>query len=260
MTIFFPVGGWILVKQLLNKRNIATLESKRNENTEYYKDNEKIYMPLNKVEFAKEVNFVPIQDALLLNDNKTKRKLIIHSIKENSIQNPELLKEALLNEDSETSHYAASALLEMNRNLLNSMQECAAKLDLEPNHGDCLLLYCDTIKKYITQNSHDEAIKNKYLLIFADVLERILESNLFSEQHFEDKIECELELKNFEKAKFYSDQFIEVFPLAEKAYVSALKLYYKCNNLQEMRSILQRFKKQPIHLSPQSMGIIRYWS
>src|SRR4051812_19179699 len=121
---FFPVIGLLLVLYLFKpiKVHPATENTNHLEMADFS-------FPVNQVNVEKEINFVPIQDALLLNDNQTKRKLLIHSLKENSIQNTSILTNALQNEDTETSHYAATAIMEMKRKLQNSLQEFAEKLE-----------------------------------------------------------------------------------------------------------------------------------
>lgn len=212
------------------------------------------------LDLEKETNFVPLGDALLLNDNKTKRKLLIHSLKENSIQNPKLLNVALKDEDSETSHYAATSIMEMKRKLHNSIQDLSEKLNDNPTDLTLLTAYADAIKKYLKSELLDEGSYRQYQISFSSVLENIIDTGKGSIQQFIDKVDADLELHDYDKASFYSELFMEKYPLEEKAYITAMKLQYILQNRTALQEIISRLKRQPVHLSASSLDVIRYWN
>ena len=60
----------------------------------------------------KELNNVPMEEALKINDYELRRKMVMDTLKEdNTLDYLNVLKEALENEDSETSHYASSIIM-----------------------------------------------------------------------------------------------------------------------------------------------------
>lgn len=255
---FFPLFGMILTVYLFPKKpiQIHQINNVNNEGKKKVAD----VKQFRSVHVENEINFVPIQDALILNDNKTKRKLIIHSLKENSIQNPDILRQALQNEDSETSHYAATAIMEMKRKLLNSIREYSVMLDEKPNDVEVLTSYAEVIKEYLRSGFLDRGTYQRYQSLLSSVLEKILESQKINKDHFIDKILCELELMNHRKASYYSELFLEEYPEDEMAYIMAMKLQYTLQNPIALQQIINELKKQPVHLSAKGLSIIRYWT
>lgn len=211
------------------------------------------------IEIEKEINLVPIQDALLLNDNKIKRKLLIHSLKENSIQNPSVLEKALKNEDSETSHYAATAIMEMKRKLLNRIQMLEEELAENPDDAETLSSYAGVIQEYLQKGFLDEGAYKEYQTLLSSVLEQILESGHGTKQHYIDKINVDLELHQYKKANFYSERFMENFGDDEMAYIMAMKLHYTLKNPSRLQDIISLLKQHSVRLSPQGLSIIRFW-
>src|SRR4030042_1776780 len=63
------------------------------------------------VDFEKEINTVPLEDSLNFSDNKSKRAYLIYILKKDFISHIKGLQKAIKSQDTETSHYAAAALV-----------------------------------------------------------------------------------------------------------------------------------------------------
>lgn len=211
------------------------------------------------IDIEKEINLVPIQEALLLNDNKIKRTLLIHSLKENVVHNPQVLEMALENEDSETSHYAATAIMELKRKLLNRIQELEEQLAAKPDDPGTLSTYAEVIQQYLKSGFLDEGTCTQYQTLLSKVLERILESGNGSQQHYIEKINVDLEFHDYKKASLYSEKFLESHRDDEMAYIMAMKLHYTLRNPSRLQSVVSLLRKQPVRLTPQGLNIIRFW-
>ncbi|WP_042461048.1 hypothetical protein [Neobacillus dielmonensis] len=258
---FFPFLGFLLVVYLFKpiKSDNSQPRSTHDGNDEPITVIEGEISLYKTIDVESEINFVPIQEALLLNDNSIKRKLMIHSLKENSIGNPIVLEKALKCDDSETSHYAATAIMEMKRKLMNSIQELASVLEERPNDPEVLISYAEVIKTYINSGFLDEGTYKQYQSLQSSVLERILLSEQSQKQHYIDKIDCDLNLRAYDKAAYFCEKFLAEYPNDEMAYITAMKLQYKLSNSQKLQDILTTLKKQPVKLSAQGLSLIRFW-
>jgi hypothetical protein len=257
---FLPLVGFVLVLYLFKpmKQFSASqeVEEERVNSPGRTEDNGNFYQTIN---IENEINVVPIQDALLLNDNKIKRKLLIQSLKENSIENTKVLEKALECDDSETSHYAATAIMEMKRKLLNSMQELGLLLEKKTDDFQILREYVEVINKYLKSGFLDDGTYKQYQSLLSTVLEKLLASGQGLKQHYIDKINCDLALVNYEKAAYYSERFLVEHPNEEMAYIMAMKLHYNLKNPLQLQSVISTLKKQPVRLSAQGLSIIRFW-
>jgi hypothetical protein len=264
LIIFLPVVGFVLVLYLFKPvRQLSPLPSQEVEEEIVISpggtgtdDDGSFYKTIN---IENEINVVPIQDALLLNDNKIKRKLLIQSLKENSIENTKVLEKALESDDSETSHYAATAIMEMKRKLLNSMQELGLLLEKKPDNFQILRSYAETINKYLKSGFLDDGTYKQYQSLLSTVLEKLLVSGQGQSQHYIDKINCDLALVDYEKAAYYSERFLVEHPKEEMAYIMAMKLHYILKNPSQLQSVISTLKRRPVRLSAQGLSIIRFW-
>jgi tetratricopeptide (TPR) repeat protein len=257
---FFPVFGFVLIYYLFKpSRSIQPYPVPEVETRfEQIEKLDRLNL-LQPIIIEEEINIVPIKDALILNENKIKRKLLIRSLKENSIQNTKILEKALQNKDSETSHYAASAIMEMKRRLQNSIQELSFQLDEHPENVEIMSSYADIINKYIESGFLDEGAFRYYQSLFSSILERIVETGHAEKRHYIDKINIDLNLQQYEKAGYYSDKFLENHPHEEMAYIMAIKIQYILHNSKQLQQIISNLKKQPVRLSAYGLSIIRFW-
>ncbi|QHE53637.1 hypothetical protein [Pontibacillus sp. HMF3514] len=207
------------------------------------------------------MNTVPFQDVLLLNENHIRRRKLLQLLKQDSFKDIQMLKVALENEDTETSHYAASSILESKRKLLNDMQEIEVQLNKSEDEDlELLLMYSERMKEYIDLEFVDENTKRKYMYQYTSILARVLEEEESQPKHFINKIEYDLQLKEYQQALQYSQKFLNAFPYNEDAYFAAMKVYYALEDEERFRKVLTQLKQSTITLSPKGLNRIRYWN
>ena len=205
-------------------------------------------------------NYIPIQDALLLKNNQTKRQLLLEMLRRDSVPNIGILKKAIENEDTETSHYAATAIMEIQREMINTLNKLASIMEEKPDDYDVMERFAETIKEYLHSGFGDKFINRRFQMQLSMILETLLENHQYNRQHFIDKLHCDLALENYEKAQIYCHKFIKAYPSDEISYLMAVKVYYTLQNREELKRAILLLKKQPIQLSLEGLYIIRFWT
>ena len=258
---FLPVIGWFLPviwpKKLIENKG------------EYFgsyiiKQNEDISLELlatqEKVEKDKELNIVPIEDALVVSDYSTRRKVMIDVLKEDTLQYLDVIKIAVLNEDTETSHYAVTAVMEIKRKLSISLQELSVKFDQNNNDTHLARAYAQVLKEYMRSGFLDELTIKKYKYTYIQVLEQLIQQDEATEDTFQEKLTAELEAKEYFAAEETGLTYLQKFPNSEESYLYLLKLYYTTKSTIKMQKVLDELKKSTIQLSNRALTIVRYWS
>lgn len=207
----------------------------------------------------RERNVVPFDDVLLLNDNKMKRKMLLDLLKNESLQSIDFLKTAIQDEDTETSHYAATAISDVKRKLLSAMQKLEAQIDQDPYDFSLVSSYCEVLKQYIEIEFLDERTKERSMYNYSLALEKLIEIKPREKEYYIEKINCDLQLKEFEKANDYSKLFLNYCSDCEEAYFLSMKVYFLLKNKQEFEETLQLLRNSPVRLSSQGLKQIRFW-
>ena len=253
--IFIPVLGYVL----------SYLLFKRSKNVQYESSGEsnKVLLfssfPRGKIDVEREINIIPFQEVLLSNDNHQSRSIFIDSLKDGT-NNIDILLKATKSGDTETAHYAATAVMEIQRKFVMSLQALIKRIEENPTDYEAMDRYTEILKKYVDSNMLDHETKMKYRFQLSVLLERLLESPVGCKKHFIEKINCDLEIGNFEKSMYYSQMFMEEFPADEIPYLLAMKVSYTMKNSKKLYEIMDMLKKRPIQLSPKGINALHFWT
>lgn len=213
-----------------------------------------------RADMEKEMNIVPVEDILFLNDTSTRRRMLIDVLKEQTIWQIGTLETALQNEDSETVHYAAAALTEMRRNLQLQLQDLSVKYEENKQELEVLRAYADVLKKYLDSSLLDQRTYVKYSYTYSFVLESLLDIYQEEESYFVDKINCELVNQSYEKAELYCQLFHEYHPESEQPFVMSLKRFFTIRDYAGFVAEMNRLKSSSVKISHATLMMIRYWN
>lgn len=214
---------------------------------------------LRKVDVEKETSIVPMKDALILNNNQTKRKMLMDILKNDSFGHIEILQTALKNDDTETSHYAATAIQDIIGKLHSSIHQMEFQLEKNPNDLTILTSFSQVIKQYLNIGFLDERSEKQYLYRYSQILESLIEIKPYEKEYYIEKINCDLQLGDLEKAEIFTQIFSKNCSNEEESFFMAMKLYYILNDQLKFKEILQSLKDSPVRLSPQGLNKLRFW-
>lgn len=256
--IFFPVFGMLLliiqdiIEKLVKKVDTEQILDLSDESESLD------FGTIRKIDYENEINIIPIDDVLSLNSNSVKRKMIFEILKEDTITYMGYLEKALGNSDTETSHYAATTVLEIQNKFNKALQDFDFKYEKSKDNLEVLLKYSEVLKKYVTSSLIDQKSQLKYKNIYSRVLEDILNIEP-TEETFIDKINCELELGNFNTAMIFCNRFLKLYPECENAFIMLMKYYYVMYDFKGFSNTLSALKASDIRFSNRGLNITRYW-
>lgn len=213
-----------------------------------------------RVERHQELNVIPIEEALLVSEHKTRRKVMIDVLKQDVVNYLEILQRAVSNEDKETSYYAVSAIMEVKRKLQLGLQELALNYEKDSSNFQVVNTYAEVLQAYLKSGFLDERTLLKYRYTYRSVLEKLIEIRQDFEWAYKEKVEIELTLKLYDDAKRSAHKYLDTFQYSEDSYLCLIKVYYVMKSYQRIQQTLNRLKKSPIKLSNHALTMVRFWS
>lgn len=258
MIIFLPILGYLLFFLLWLKNKYS-----RGQNEAAYELGEawESLVPGKPTKCYDEksiLDLVPIEEALLLNDNGIKRAMLLDMLKGDMHKYPFILKAALVNEDTETSHYAAAGIVEVKRKLQQYLQECKQKYEASKDKN-ALISYAYALRAYQNCGLLDEANEKKTMAVYKDILRELLEFYSGEEVFFTDLISYEIEAGDLDTAGTYCKKFIDECKQSEKPYLMYLKLFYSSHDRKSFNDMLQILEGSTVCLSYNAWNIINFW-
>lgn len=214
---------------------------------------------LRSPDIEEETNVIPFNDALILNDNKTKRKILIDLLKGEFLKNVDALELALQSDDSETSHYAATAVQQVKSDLMKNMRQLEEQLSDDDEDYDLLETYRDMLKNYIRIEFLDEQTRKKFMYTYLQTLNKLIQLSPRDLLHFKEKIDTAILLNEHREALDTAEQFLSLFPDEEDAYFSLMTVHFSMRNQVDFRRILNQLRSTDIKLSPEKLNQLRFW-
>lgn len=207
-----------------------------------------------------ETNIIPFNDALVLNDNKTKRRMLIDLLKGEFSTNIDALELALKSDDSETSHYAATAVQQAKSDLMKTMRKLEEEIDNAETDSRLLEDYRDILKQYIRIEFLDKQTRKRYMYTYLATLSKLIKlSPDSSKLNYMEKIDVAISLHEYREALEAVNQFLAVFPDQEESYFAAMNIHYVMKNREGFNEIVGRLRASEIRLSPDKLNQLRFW-
>ncbi|WP_028609407.1 hypothetical protein [Paenibacillus harenae] len=213
-----------------------------------------------KIEVEKELNVVSIEDALIVSEHFERRRVMIDLLKQDSVNYLEVLQTAVSNDDTETSHYAVSAIMEAKRKLSLSIQELSVRYEQNKTDEYLLRTYAEVLKGFMRSGFLDERTMRKYMFTYIEVLEHLIANADHVEFAFKEKISTELKLGQYTDAEVSCLSYIDKYPHSETAYLSLMELYFTTKSVSKLQETVTLLKGSSVRLTNQGLTMVRYWS
>ena len=206
-----------------------------------------------------EQEIVPLEEAMAVNDPNTRRKLVLDILRQDTASYTKLLLEATMDDDIEVSHYASTALMELQREYELALQKADADLKEDPDNPQYQAQKMRALENMLGSGLVDEEIKVIHLRQYIDL------AKIYLESHPEDMftmikvVKYNLELKQFAEASALADKMIVRWPNREEVWISKLETCYKSGDMDGFQKAIARMRADNVYLTPESRQLVEFW-
>ncbi len=213
------------------------------------------------IESREKVNkTVPVEEALKINDLEVQREIVLEVAKRDPEQYLEALKQALISEDPEISHYAATSITKLKRVLDKRLAEAKDKYLEDSEDKDNVNEYVASLDSAIKGDLSVESITNGYITDIIKVLEeRLSASDKGSRNYFQMLIIYLIKQKEFKRAlkwveRYKKDYFEEDDPLR-----LMLKVGFESNDEILFEKAADMIIDADFPIRKSTMDLVNYW-
>ncbi|MDO5517227.1 MAG: hypothetical protein Q4F66_06695 [Clostridium sp.] len=258
--LFMPIAGFICFFVMDNHN-----QTNKNEfiNDIYMKNKGRIENMSYLHHFQKEheLNKIPMQEALNMNEFKLRRKVIMDTLQdENIFGYLDVLKEAINNKDTETSHYAASVILEMQKKINNRLQALENQYKAHPDKKAILEKLEENYEKIIFGNLYDEMNLSIYRERYKEISDEILKNDSAEEKYYLNRIEFDFKMCDFTHAKILCDKYKKSYPKSEDMVLCNIKYCVLSHNKEQLDEFFEELPNLPVHLTMKSLEYVRFFN
>lgn len=259
LCIILPVAGFIFVwiKDYYAEKKEGKDFSEIFEGNSFFRDELKVLKPIDR---NKELNRVPMKEALVINDYELRRKMVMDTLMEdNTLEYIDMLKEALENEDSETSHYASSIIMQMQAKVQNRMTQREKEFERNPEDPEVMVLYERELFELLTSRLLEQDNLRRYFLRYKKLSDRLLEQESPEEEYIQHRLQvCFLE-KNYTEAIPILDRYLELYPKSEDAVLCKIKLCIYTKDRRALEEFINSLSARPVILTQKTLEYIRFF-
>lgn len=217
-----------------------------------------------KGNFMEEVDILPLEEAFLVSNLSDRRKALLQTLKKDYSKNISTILMGVNNEDSETSHYAASVVMSASTDYLNMLAKLREEYLNEESEDQtkAALDYLAGLKEFMQSDIMDAVDKGKYIRTHTEVMEWMYKyaRNEISVDDYVYQIELLLETDNLELSKEWTNRALHGFPDEDAVYYATMKMYFNFNLHDEFMQMLNELMKSNINISNETLQTIRFFT
>lgn len=258
MVVFIPFWGMIalLIEEFLVRKNkmgtkVIGVEKLIITDKKY-----------NRIHIKKDENqeiTVPLEEAILINDTKTRRALMLEVLHKNPDEYVSMLQKTSLSKDVELVHYATTTIMEIQGDYEREIHKLDAILKKDPDNEKKLKEYKEILLKYLNSGILSGNIQVIQRVQLKKVLEKLI--NLYPEKkiYYLQYIENELELNQYTNVDNMLTIAKKKWPEEEAIYKLYVDYYWNTGRGNQIQELLIEIKEKNIYLSREGREWYQFW-
>lgn len=256
LVIFVPLWGVVCV-MLIHFQLLLAGKYSASIGVEKLRINEEIYRSFLVLdEDSKGV--APLEDVLLLDEAKTRRKQMMELLNDNPVQYLELLRQARMNSDVEVVHYATTAMSELNKEYDLKLQKAEKNYGDNPESPERLDEYLKVLGDYLDKALAPERIQKIQRQQYA----MLLQKRQNQRPELQNGVELErqlLRLGEFEQAENVLKELEQKWPSEQQIWLLKVEYAARQKNGRQIRRILREAEEQHIYFTAQTRESLEFW-
>lgn len=216
-----------------------------------------------KADEDRERNLVPIEEAIVINDNKSLREVMLNTVKGDIKDFLSAISMALDTEDSESAHYAASILsFELDEFRLEVERLYEEIKEEEPGETGAERKLLDYMNVILKQKVFTDLEQKRYVRMMADVAETFFEKNPLeiTQEQYENVCLRLMEIREYEKSEKWCLRLSEQYPDQLSSFTCKLKLYFVIKNREAFFQTLDGLKASDVVIDNETLELVRIFS
>lgn len=239
--------------RFLNRKNNVDMSD-----ISFSQEREKLVLPPDK---ETEMNYAPIQDAMAVSDTSSLRRLILDTLRINVKQTVSSIAVAMNSKDTETSHYAASIILDALSEFRSTAQNMVEHMQKTPEDVEMNLLTFDYIYEILRMKIMTSVEQEAYIYTMDNVAENLFTHNLWymTSAHYLNMTDLFISIKDFEMAEKWALRAIQYRPYFLDTYKANLHLTYSRHDHEAFFKCLNELKDSDVIADEEVLNLFRLY-
>jgi hypothetical protein len=217
---------------------------------------------ISKPDMRSALNKVPLEEALIVSDKKSARKLLLDVLREDSNGSLNTILKAVEHQDTEVSHYAASTISDTIDEFKIREKQLRERYNKDKENIELCNEYVEYLNDFLSQKILSAPEQRLYCSLFEELIitmEKHLPSEISGELY--NKLVCILlDIGENDKAKIWVEKALTNYEHELDSYKAGLRYYYINNERSKFLSLMEKLKKSDVLLDPDILELVRFYS
>lgn len=209
-----------------------------------------------------EINLIPMEEAIMINDKENLRNLLLTVLRGDVKKSINAVTKALNSSDSEASHYAASAIMDIMNEFQKTLQKFYAQMDADPNDTEVMVLYINYLSEMLGAGFLSELEEKTYIYSLQKVCERLFHADptQLNPMHYTALISLLTKINDLQSSELWIQRFTTNYPDHIEMYRCALHHYFSIKDKIHFFDYMNRLKHSNIPIDNDMLELIRTFS
>lgn len=203
---------------------------------------------------------VPLEEALIVNDTKLRRTLMLDILHKKPEEYLDLLKTASAGSDTEITHYATTTLLEIQSDFEMKIQKSLSECRKHPEKIDELKKYRDILRDYTGSGLLSGSVLKMQQMSLMEALRRLLGEEAPGREDIFLYIETALDAGEYQEAGRTLEEYERVCGREELWYQLLVRYEWETGNGKNIAGHLKRLQDKEIYLTKAGKEWFAFWS
>lgn len=258
--VFLPGVGFLLVwmRNYYAKRRQDHDLSSIMEDDGFFEDDLSVLKAMDR---EAEMSHVPMEEALSLNDYDFRRKRVMETLNfSDAMSYMGVLRMAMENEDSETSHYASSIIMLLQEQMQTSLQK--KNYAWEQNKADRAAgcEYEAELYRLLTGELMDEQSLYRYRIAYTQLSDELLRQERPEEMLLWHRIEIATATEDLSTASQVVERYLRLYPHSEEAVYQKIMLCIRMRDHSALEEFCKSLSGRPVVLTRRVLDYIRFFT
>lgn len=216
---------------------------------------------LETVDREQEMEVLPLEEVLTVSVAKDRRRAMLNMLKMDISEKLSLVRKAVENEDSETSHYAAAALTDVFNKFTLQLNELQVKYDEDRSNRQANVEFLDSVLRILNSGGLIGVEETKYDYMYINLMDNLekFHPEAITESHYAMMVKALQKVGKIKEAEEWADLSLIRRPYSEQSYLNVMYIKYILGKEDEFDEVLRKLTKSSISLSQKGLDIVRFW-
>jgi hypothetical protein len=209
-----------------------------------------------------EMNLVPLEEAIMIDDKDSLRQLLLTVLRGDVSKSINAVSKALNSSDSEASHYAASAIMDVTAEFQNTIQKFQAQLESDPKDREVNQLFIEYLIRMLNAGFLSELELKTYVFLLQHTCENAYQSSkeLLKADYYGSLVNLLSRIGELQLAVTWVERFQEDYPDHMEMYYCVLHFYFETKEKEKFFFYMNKLKTSDIAIDKELLELIRIFN